>query len=178
MNESCMNGYHEEKAETKEEHKAYGSPADRSRSKNNDTDGGTVKFRQGNEVIEFHDYKGGKINASSSIQEWKNMLKSRKGVRNYNISKNRLNDETWDFGDVPDENRSGTMMKLQSSLKKFDVRSDQDWARKRRPDEWDSNYDRGKTKKVKNNDFAGRRPEGIGTKLQKAYESKHLRSKK
>ena len=58
------------------------------------------------------------------------MLKSRKGVRNYNISKNRLNDETWDFGDVPDENRSGTMMKLQSSLKKFDVRSDQDWARK------------------------------------------------
>ena len=49
------------------------------------------------------------------------MLKSRKGVRNYNISKNRLNNETWDFGDVPDENRSGTMMKLQSSLKKFDV---------------------------------------------------------
>ena len=178
MNDSCMNGYHEEKAETKEEHKAYGSPADRSRSKKNDTDGGTVKFRQGNEVIEFHDYKGGKINASSSIQEWKNMLKSRKGVRNYNISKNRLNNETWDFGDVPDENRSGAMMKLQSSLKKFDVRSDQDWARKRRPDEWDSNYDRGKTKKVKNYDSAARKPEGIGTKLQKAYESKHLRRKK
>ena len=72
----------------------------------------------------------------------------------------------------------GMMGSSEASLKKFDVRSDQDWARKRRPDEWDSNYDRGKTKKVKNNDFAGRRPEGIGAKLQKAYESKHLRSKK
>ena len=35
-----------------------------------------------------------------------------------------------------------------------------------------------KNKKVKNNDSAARKPEGIGTKLQKAYESKHLRRKK
>ena len=79
MNESFMNGNHEEKAETKEEYKAHDieSPADRSRNKNNDTNGETVKFRQGNEVIEFHNYKGGKIDASSSIQEWKKMLKSR-----------------------------------------------------------------------------------------------------
>ena len=178
INNNFMDGYHEEKVETKEDYAVQVSAIDRSRNKKNDTDGGTVKFRQGNEVIKFHNYKDGKIDASSSIKEWKNVLKSRKGARNYNISKNRLNDETWDFGDTSGKNRSSAMMKLQSSLKKFEVRSDQDWARKRRPDEWDSNYDRGKTKKVKNNDFAARKPEGIGAKLQKAYESKHLKSKR
>ena len=65
------------------------------------------------------------------------------------------------------------LKRLQKSLQNFQVREEKDWAKKRRPDEWDSNYDQGKTKKVKNKNNYDRSV-GIGKKLQKVYEAKHM----
>ena len=154
----------------------------------------TVKFQQGNETIQFHDYNNGKININNSINDWKEMLKLRKSIRHYNLNKNGVNSEGWDFNIVDNNNNNNNnnnnensdkmplpnndnhinpLKRLQKSLQNFQVRAEKDWAKKRRPDEWDSNYDQGKTKKVKNkNNYDG--SVGIGKKLQKAYEAKHM----
>ena len=118
------------------------------------------------------------------------MLKLRKSIRHYNLNKNGVNSEGWDFNIVNNNNNNynensdkmplpnndnhiNPLKRLQKSLQNFQVRAEKDWAKKRRPDEWDSNYDQGKTKKVKNkNNYDG--SVGIGKKLQKAYEAKHM----
>jgi ubiquitin C-terminal hydrolase len=144
----------------------------------------TIKFKQGNETIQFHSYNNGKLNSSSSTKGWKEMLKFRKSARHYNLNKNGINSEAWDFDDVGDSNSKDEaknhLRKLQKSLQNFQVRADASWTKKRRPDEWDSNYDQGRTKKVKNKNIdngSGSMGRGIGKKLQKLYETKHVKKK-
>eukprot|EP00943_MAST-04B_sp_MAST-4B-sp1_P006666 g6666.t1 len=144
----------------------------------------TIKFKQGNEIIEFHSYNNGKLNSCSSTKGWKEMLKFRKSARHYNLNKNGINSEAWDFDDVGNSNSKDEaknhLRKLQKSLQNFQVRADAGWTKKRRPDEWDSNYDQGRIKKVKNKDVnnaSGSMNRGIGKKLQKLYETKHIKNK-
>ena len=123
----------------------------------------------------------------------------RKSIRQYNLNKNGLNSEAWDFSEVEDntetkyngENTEKRILngdddlkcvrKLQKSLQSIQVKADKVWAKKRRPDEWDTNYDLGRTKKVKNKEHRsdGFRTtgSGIGKKLQKLYERKHMKKK-
>ncbi len=167
-----------------ENHDKNHNNSEESIKNNNNNTERTIKFMQGDETIQFHSYNNGKLNSSSSTKGWKEMLKFRKSTRHYNLNKNGLNSEAWNFDNVGNSNSEDEakthLRKLQKSLQNFQVRADAAWTKKRRPDEWDSNYDQGRTKKVKNkdiNDGGGSMNGGIGKKLQKVYEAKHIKNK-